>query len=119
MSFYLEENNKKSIIRNGKLEEEITNKKNINGIIKTEKIINKGILDNGKLRKKPVFKQVSFSNQKEMIEPKKEYIQYKRTLTPYYPNNKTIIKQGKQGKNKSNKTKKNKNRKIKIEKENK
>lgn len=111
MSFYLEENNKKSIIQNGKLVEEIRNKKNINGNIKTENIIYKGILDNGKLRKKPIFKQVSFSNQKEIIEPKKEYNHYKiedRTLTPYYPNNKTIRKKGKQGKKRKNKSKKNK-----------
>lgn len=112
-SYYLKENITKSIFQNGKLLEEVRNKENINGNIKTKKIIYKGILVNGKLRKKPVFKQVSFSPEKEYIKPTEEYNNNKifssiedRILTPFYPYNKTMKKK----RNKRNKTMKKKNK---------
>ena len=99
-----------TIIHNGKMIEKISKKENVNGNIKIENIVNKGILsNNGKLRKKRVSKHVSFSRVKEFIEPK--YVVdvtprniEERTITPYYKpiRNKTMKKRMNENNGKKN-----------------
>lgn len=110
--FIKKEKTTSTIIHNGKMIEKISKKENVNGNIKIENIVNKGILsNNGKLRKKRVSKHVSFSTVKEFIEPK--YVLdvtprniEERTITPYYKpiRNKTMKKRLNEKKGKKNKT---------------
>ena len=114
--FIKKEKTTSTIIHNGKMIEKISKKDIVNGNIKIENIVNKGILsNNGKLRKKRISKHVSFSTVKEFIEPK--YVLdvtpkniEKRTITPY--NYKPI-------RNKTMKKRMNENNRNKKEKKNK
>lgn len=117
MSYFMKEQNWNSVINNGDLLERITKKENRNGNISFEDVVNKGKIDNGKLRKKLVSKHVSFSPNNEFIEPsrkiKLEYTPINlndRVPTPYY--NKSIKRKKKKSKGVKN-NKRNTSRKIK------
>jgi hypothetical protein len=107
MSYFFKERDLNRVIKDGKLVEQIRNKEIVNGNMKTENIIKKGTIDKGKLRKKLISKHVSFSPQKEFIEPSNQNLFIipnnidDRTLTPYYPRiNITMKRKGKKRKGK-------------------